>query len=77
MKINNIFNSSKKIFAILSLVLSISALSLIGPSVFADHGSEFRVENITAASNILTFRDSTSVLLQSHTLTLDQFGIQS
>jgi len=68
---NNFFHSSKTVFTILSIVLSIFAIGIFSPIVFADHGSDFREESIDVGSNILTFRDSTSVLLQTHTLSVD------
>jgi len=77
MKYTNLTPSSKKIFAISSLVLSIAVIGLFSPMVYAEHGANFRTELIQPGSEILTFRDSTNILLQSSTLSLDSTTIKA
>jgi len=73
----NLRNSSIKIFSIYSLGLSIVALAIVVPIAYADHGSTFRTELIEPGSEIISYRDSSNALPQSHTLTVDTSTAQA
>jgi hypothetical protein len=77
MKISKLNNFSKLYLAILSVGLLMLAVGIQNPLAYADHGSDFRAELISPGSEIVTFRDSTNVLLQSATLSVDTSTVKA
>ena len=77
MKALNFTISSKKIFIVSILVLTITASGFLLPQVIAEHGETGITKPLVAGPNIVTFRDITNVLPQSSTLTTDLSTIES
>ena len=72
MKALNFTISSKEIFIVSILVLTIATSGLLLPQVIAEHGADPGITKpLVAGPNIVTFRDTTNVLPQSLTLTTD------
>jgi len=77
MKISKFNNFSKLYLAVLSVGLLMLVVGIQNPLAYADHGSNFRVELISPGSEIVTFRDSTNVLLQSATVSVDTSTVKA
>jgi len=77
MKENNFTISSKSIFIASILVLTLTSAGLLLPDIIAEHGKDGITKPLAANSqNIVNFRDTTNVLPQSLTLTIDTSQIE-
>jgi len=71
MKPLDLRNCAKPIFVISLIALSFIALGLLIPSVSASHGEDGITQPLGVGAQTISFRDATSILLQSSILTVD------
>ena len=72
------FTISKSISLVSILVLSIISVGFLLPQVIAEHGVDPGItKSVIADSNIVNFRDSTNVMLQSSTVSVDTSTIKA
>jgi len=74
---NNFTKSSKSIFIVSLLVLTLTTGGLLLPYIIAEHGGDGIIKPVGVGANVVEFRDITNVLPSGSTITTDFSSIES